>query len=110
MVNPNDPNALNSSSDPNDPNGTNASIDPNDSKDIKAPEGIKVTQVRIGQTLQGLAPGTTASLDTGREDGSVSAGTTSSPSETPADAAPMGDDESEILKRLMQRRQQELGN
>jgi hypothetical protein len=107
---PNDLNALNSSSDPNDPNDSSTSIDPNDSKDIKGPEGIKVTQVRIGQTLQGLAPGTTASLDRGRGDGSVSAGTTSSPSETPADAAPMGDDESEILKRLMQRRQQELGN
>jgi hypothetical protein len=100
----------NAASDPNDPNAPNTPIAPNDSTDIKAPEGIKVTQVRIGQTLQGLAPGTTAARNTVLEDGSATAGTSSSSNDTPTETEPMGDDESAILKQLMERRRRELAN
>jgi hypothetical protein len=98
----------NTASEPNDPNDPNTPIDPNDPNNVKAPGSAKVTQIRIGQTLQGLAPGNTASFDTAREDVAAAADTSSSTDETATDTAPAGDDESAILKRLMERRQQEL--
>ena len=102
---PNDPNALSTSGDPNDPNDSKTPSGPND---VKAPGGVKVTQVRIGQTLQGLAPGNTASFVAVPVDVAATAGASSASSATPAAAEPMGDDESAILKKLMERRQQEL--
>jgi len=97
-------------SDPNDPNNPAVPVDPNDPNTISAASGVKVTQVRVGQTLQGLAPGNRASSAMVFQDNTAPADTSSATSETPGDAEPMGDEESEILKRLMQRRQQELAD
>ena len=97
-------------SDPNDPNSPTMPVDPNDPNTISAASGVKVTQVRIGQTLQGLAPGSRASSAVVFQDTTAPAATSSAPSDASADSAPLGDDESEILKRLMQRRQQELAD
>jgi len=97
-------------SDPNDPNSPGIPVDPNDPNAIGAASGAKVTQVRIGQTLQGVAPGNRASSAMVFQDNTAPADTSSSSSEASADSEPMGDEESEILKRLMEKRQRELGN
>jgi hypothetical protein len=97
-------------SDPNDPNSPGIPVDPNDPNAIDATVSAKVTQVHIGQTLQGVAPGSRASSTRVFQDSTTPADTSSSSSEAPADSAPLGDEESEILKRLMEKRQRELGN
>ncbi len=110
VVEANDPNALNTANDPNEPNEPIALIASNDANDIKTPEGIKVTKVYIGQTLQGLAPGNTASLATMIEDWSATAAPSTPTTDTPVETEPMDADESDLLKQLMERRRQELAN
>jgi hypothetical protein len=107
---PNDPNAPNTANDPNDPNEPIASIASNDANDINPAEGVKVTKVRIGQTLQGLAPGMTASLSTMIEDWSATAAPSTPTTDTATETEPMDADESDLLKQLMERRRQELAN
>jgi hypothetical protein len=102
------PGASQSVGDPNDPNNVDASDDPNDPNAQAPATGMKITKVSIGQTLQGLASGARASY--GGSFASPPVSTSSSSSETSAEPAPLGDEESDILKRLMQQRQQELGN
>lgn len=107
---PNDLTKPSIASDPNDPRSVGPSPDPNDPNAIGAAAHIRVTRVRIGQTLQGLAPGNTTSFATVIEDFAATVDATSASEETSAETEPLGDEESDILKRLMERRRQELGD